>query len=603
VSSDGSIPIKGAAVKIDDQQGLSDRNGKIRFFGLPFGQIYIQIQANGYSSYRDIIKIDEGENFYTFKLNEKSDKILISGLVKNGTNDQPVYNAKVQIGARSVKTDEEGRYSLKNINKGEINIIVSKNGFITSTLQRTCDKDTFIPIKLKPVFSEYSLSGNVIDRENKEPIQGATVLIDNIPIITDNNGHFFKQNLSIGIHKYSVNKPGYVSFSGNIMSSKEPMVLNIKLQKIAKFSSLSGVVCDLNGIPVSGAIISISGQKTISSGTGEFNFPKLRQGIYEIKCNADSYMPFSQKISLSSSFESQKITLKKKELLGKLNVIVRDRLTNFPLSKVFINIENLETTTHKNGEAELSYLSYGTHEIHIKASGFAPLNSKINISKPYSVCEFLLEPMLSKPEDNNPVSNIFKQQHVEFEDVKNIVKPEKIEKKQLLKNKSQNPVSEQTKPSIASIEGKIVSDKDDSPLKGVIISIGNKTAKSDEKGYYSMTIKYGDYEIMALADHFRIYRHMIHVSNPRVVFNMRLESNISYIDVHGSIKFTNEKHKMENIIIKLGEKSVHPDINGNFSFSMVKTDFYSIQVIDSGNIIYTDDILISEEKNNIHLEI
>jgi len=302
VSENGNIPIKGAAVKIDDQQSMSDRNGKIRFFGLPFGQIFIQIEANKYKTFRDIIKIEDGENFYTFKLKEKNDYINIRGTIRNDINSSVIPDAKISIGVHTCKSDSDGKFQIDHIDKGKINIIVSKAGYIPFTVNRICNSDTFIPIKLKPIDSSTSLKGKIIDSETLSPLSDVDIAVDELKIKTDKNGYFFIKTIERGVHVYTASKPGYLSYKGNFMISKKPVMLNIKLKPLAKMCKVSGVVCDKNGFPVPSAVVSIAKEKTISSGTGEFSFDNLRQGIYEISCKSEDFLPYSQKNSYFSAF-------------------------------------------------------------------------------------------------------------------------------------------------------------------------------------------------------------------------------------------------------------------------------------------------------------
>jgi len=78
-------------------------------------------------------------------------------------------------------------------------------------------------------FSQNTVIGTIVDKDNQEPVFGAVVFIDNtfLTTITDKAGNFEIKNLPPGFNKIVVNKVGFKSYSEGL-NVKE--VLNIELR-------------------------------------------------------------------------------------------------------------------------------------------------------------------------------------------------------------------------------------------------------------------------------------------------------------------------------------------------------------------------------------
>lgn len=138
--------------------------------------------------------------------------------------------------------------------------------------------------------------------ETGAPAEGLTVTAmdsagNSTPATTDANGLFTISGLAPGTYTVKATKTGYFDFiqtNISVSASYTPYSLGVvTLTKIPvpEYGSISGKVTDVNGNPLSGAAVSISGPtpNTTAESDGSYSFSKLSVGTYSLTVSKTGY--------------------------------------------------------------------------------------------------------------------------------------------------------------------------------------------------------------------------------------------------------------------------------------------------------------------------
>lgn len=150
------------------------------------------------------------------------------------------------------------------------------------------------------VFSEKgNLDGYVYDIDTKDALEGVKVSVDNLTSVTDHNGYFRIDNITVGAHKQVIAKlDGYDEYSNLIYISKGNNYLKIYMRKSR--GKLFGYVYDKStNTPVKYVYVSIEKNITSTTTNGYYEFNNLYIGNHIISINDANYKFFSDTITIN----------------------------------------------------------------------------------------------------------------------------------------------------------------------------------------------------------------------------------------------------------------------------------------------------------------
>ncbi|GAA0847896.1 hypothetical protein GCM10009113_25030 [Marinobacter szutsaonensis] len=150
-------------------------------------------------------------------------------------NSQSVEGALVVIsgGSNTSLTDGAGRFSLSDLNGGEIAVNVSKSGFETIGFSLVVPEKTTVDIghitlREEEVLPSTSVQGQVIDMVSGLGVAGATVSVGSLNATTDANGFYRITGIPVLEFTVSTNASGYL-FSNKDVSLAEHSDLNLDI--------------------------------------------------------------------------------------------------------------------------------------------------------------------------------------------------------------------------------------------------------------------------------------------------------------------------------------------------------------------------------------
>ena len=176
---------------------------------------------------------------------------------------------------------------------------------------------------------------------------------------------------------------GYNSFSSDEGKTKKDLEearkevidktrINLREMKIE--------VRDSQGIPVSGAHVTITGNVTYSGTTGKdgaVTAKGVKPATYTLRVSADGFLGYSESVQLAPSREeSRTVTLE--PILSTIVVTVRSGSIPVADAKVRMSSRSPETTG-ETGDARFDKVPSGTYTFTAEADGFAPETRKIAV--------------------------------------------------------------------------------------------------------------------------------------------------------------------------------------------------------------------------------
>lgn len=151
----------------------------------------------------------------------------LEGTVKDGEKN-PLEDATVEIeDIADTTTDENGEYSFEEISTGDYKVTALKDGYESETKEVTIQKDETVEqnFNLEKI-ETYTVSGEVVDIEKNESIEGATVEIEDTEYsaTTDKDGEYSIEDVEEGTYDITASADGYHDKTKNIDVSGDTTV-------------------------------------------------------------------------------------------------------------------------------------------------------------------------------------------------------------------------------------------------------------------------------------------------------------------------------------------------------------------------------------------
>ncbi len=173
---------------------------------------------------------------------KKTDKAKksINVVLQNGNLEGYVYQINttntisgvlVEAGEKSYTTGSDGYYRIDDISSGTVTVKATKSDYevYQQTVNITANQTEGHNIYMKILST--NISGNVLDKDTKEPISNVKITVGGQVDYTDTNGHYQLSNVPQGLQTIIGKKKNYVTFKGEVLLSSSNKVFDIALQK------------------------------------------------------------------------------------------------------------------------------------------------------------------------------------------------------------------------------------------------------------------------------------------------------------------------------------------------------------------------------------
>lgn len=280
-------PLANVEIKINDQTLSTNNQGEVslRIYG---GDYVVSYTLAGYVSVTQEISIVKDE---TFEQILKKIWNLIFSVV--AATKEPLVGATVRVqgntiigGEKTLTTKADGTTDPIEITNGQYTYGASMEGYSPeegSGEIKDADKTQTIDLV-------FGFETTFVAKEGETPIQGVSIIVDNVSILTTGTDGTAKLNLSNGQHTYTYAKDGYISGSSNITVTGATQSIDIAL--IA--GGLVTFTAVYNENPLAGVEITINNAtralpQTITTNEGGIATIELPNGNYEYTTHITGY--------------------------------------------------------------------------------------------------------------------------------------------------------------------------------------------------------------------------------------------------------------------------------------------------------------------------
>ncbi len=272
-------------------EGETDADGRIRFEKIPAGDGLLS--ASGYAYV-------PGEQHYTLEpATELAQAIAldpvtvgtVDGVILSAADRQPLAEAKVTIGDRTVQTDADGRFQVADISAGDVNVAAGKAVFESASTSTTviAAEAVSVELLLEPI-TYGAVSGVIVDALTSEPIADAVVAVKGQNTKTDSTGRFSFERVDAGDVLLTANKRVYEQVEDPFeLEPAGSMERRIALPPIT-WGDIAGQVVDADtGAPLADVAVSLGTTSVRTDAEGRFGPNRVDAGPLNVAARKTSY--------------------------------------------------------------------------------------------------------------------------------------------------------------------------------------------------------------------------------------------------------------------------------------------------------------------------
>jgi hypothetical protein len=153
------------------------------------------------------------------------------------------------------------------------------------------------------------LRGVVLDALTKAPLRRASVLVEGVSLLTDQDGQF---QISLatrnGTADVFVTAEGYQSLSCKQRTDAARRLMKVFLKPYRSHSRLT-IISAADGKPISGAVIEWDGKKSTTDRQGSVNIRGVKPGYHQVRLTADSFVAASELVYVEEKPTARTIRL------------------------------------------------------------------------------------------------------------------------------------------------------------------------------------------------------------------------------------------------------------------------------------------------------
>jgi hypothetical protein len=406
-------PIADAAITLSGIYCVwyTDSAGFYMCDSIPAGAYMVSAYASGYlpETFPDSVMVHEGENTpnIDFALTPSGGGTgSISGMVTDEVTGEPIVHAAITLSNLDCDcmwfTDSTGHYLCDYVPPGTYLVYASAPGYYSEVYPESVNvtggqETTGIDFALTPITEFGSITGQVIDEQTGLPIIFARIVamgLDN-PCQgigwSDTGGWYGIPQLAPGIYQVVASKEGYAPEvypdSVVVVVGQNTPDIHFALEPIGDHGSISGMVTDEEtGDPISMAHIVAVGldnwcyAEAWSQPDGHYVIPHMCPGTYEVRANAQYYIPevYPDSVIVVTGEDTPGIdfalTPEGGPEYGSISGWVTDEQTGVPLPMTEITITGMycKWYTDSAGYYLCDHLPPGSYELNANKAGYIP---------------------------------------------------------------------------------------------------------------------------------------------------------------------------------------------------------------------------------------
>ncbi len=284
VTMKNGTPMSGVYVILSETVATTDAAGRYSFTGLPAGGNY---------------KLTPSKANYVFEPSSLTFNDLSANQTANFTTTLPTYRIGGNVTAgglalsgvtitlngsqsATTTTDANGSYSLAGLTEGNYTVTASKAHYTFDTPTRSFTAlSSNQTADFTATINKYTIGGRLLDVATGNAMQGVTVTVSGSQSATtssDSNGNFSFQLPALGNYTLTPSLKHYsfqpASLTFNSLTANQTASFTGKRNSY----TISGVVTEKGGTPMSGVSMSLSGNVVTTDAKGSYSFTGVAAG-------------------------------------------------------------------------------------------------------------------------------------------------------------------------------------------------------------------------------------------------------------------------------------------------------------------------------------
>lgn len=358
----------------------TDENGQY-IFSLAGGTRTVKATKEGFTEDELTVSLAPGQTARDQNLVIEENIGYVKGKVTGDTSAIRNVNLRIEQGGEEVLsgvTDPKAGYFFA-LTPGDYEIFASRTGYNVSPTGQTFTvvrSDTPTEVRDFTLAQHaYTISGIVLGKE-EEVIRDAKVTVDGIEKRTGDDGRY-EVGVEPGIYTVKIEKTGYKLESKTVTieqgSTETVRIVDFELER--NYAALEGRVTS-EGVGLGGVQVDANGKPATTLADGSYSYSELSPGNYTITATKEGYEEKAENRDL----EGGKTTVCNFELISAIHSVrgtVVDTGTGRGIPEASISIEkgSVKKTgaTDANGDYLISNLSNGEYTISVVKKGYALL--------------------------------------------------------------------------------------------------------------------------------------------------------------------------------------------------------------------------------------
>ena len=373
--SESGNAISGASVSLGTQSGTTNWAGRVSFDKSP-GTYGWDVTAQDYSSDSGSVNVVNQDQTVEVNLEPVVDKHTVTFNVVDASTGFGVQGAHVELGSYSGTTNNNGRVVFDNVEEGNYNWGVSKNGYYDSTGSVYINSDKEVDVSLQAKTEEYDVTFEVTDCTTNDAISNGQVVLDGESKPTDGQGKTVFSDISEGTYDWEVNKFGYESKSSSI-TVDDDKTIDVCLEPVTQYHDVTfNVMDDETGDTLSGALVELDSMSSTTDGSGQVVFNDVEEGSYNWEVSKEGYHSESSSILVDEDkIVDVPLTIKQHEVVFE----VTDSDTGSSIENAVVTLNGYTGTTDDDGLLVFDSVDSGSYNWEAEKQGYGSNSGNIDV--------------------------------------------------------------------------------------------------------------------------------------------------------------------------------------------------------------------------------
>jgi hypothetical protein len=374
-------PITNAYIDLAGRHTQTDANGQFRLAGLPWGDNRVLAKAPGYQDVESVVALAMRQESQLDLTLSGAAQLKGRVVYRTGDEQRPIAKATVKLaGSKQTTTsDDDGRFQLSGLFPGATELHVVADGFVDQEIKGEAAVGG-APVDVV-LAGSCEISGRIVyAADSKTPIADAELSAMETgaqPVRSDADGGFRLTGVPPTEIKIQINAAGFIPQTLAVTPGEEPIVIPLSGNAV-----LTGEVLRTDTkSPVAGAEVRLTGTPFTAKTNeqGQFRLTGVRSGPTRLTATASGLAG-----TLAQDLAAEQTTAVKILLAGSLTVHGRviEANTKEPIAGATVALVDGNTTarTDAQGRYTLTGLVQDAAKLAVSAAGYLPEQAEIDPS-------------------------------------------------------------------------------------------------------------------------------------------------------------------------------------------------------------------------------